>query len=359
MAKAKLHESVQIMAEVGIMAAAGFILDMLAGVLFKGLFPNGGSISIAMICVLIVAFRRGFLPALGVGLIMGAFDLMKGPYLIASTPDRVFFQVVLDYIIAYPLVSLAGFVRPAFRGSQSKGNAIMWIIVGTLIGGIAKLFSHYLSGILFWADPSGFAWDLTWMNPHLYCILYNVAYTVPSIILSGLILCLAYIRAPQLFRPAGKTEEVEESVKKSDTVSVISIISALVGAVVFTFFLVRYIRSYEVYDDGYGVSHDFDRVALSLWILGALLIVFSLVALVNARRHYQWRVYPFCMGTVGFLSLLGNLSLLIRQLQKGAAEVTLWIWFALSIAIVLASAIYLFLRWNKKPVSEEASSSNA
>ena len=31
MAKAKLHESVQIMAEVGIMAAAGFILDMLAG----------------------------------------------------------------------------------------------------------------------------------------------------------------------------------------------------------------------------------------------------------------------------------------------------------------------------------------
>ncbi|MBQ7243057.1 MAG: hypothetical protein IJS52_02515, partial [Bacilli bacterium] len=168
-----------------------------------------------------------------------------------------------------------------------------------------------------------------------------------------------YIRAPQLFRPAGKTEEAEETVKKSDTISVISIISALVGAVVFTFFLVRYIRSYEVYDDGYGVSHDFDRIALSLWILGALLIVFSLVALVNARRHYQWRVYPFCMGTVGFLSLLGNLSLLIRQLQKGTAEVTLWIWFALSIAIVLASAIYLFLRWNKKPVSEEASSSNA
>lgn len=348
MTKPKLSNSVQTMAEVGIMAAAGFILDLLASVLCKGLFPNGGSISIAMICVLIVAYRRGFLPALGVGLIMGIFDLMKGPYLIASTPDRVFFQVLLDYIIAYPLVSLAATMKPLFDRSETRRKSLFWIILGTLIGGTAKFFSHYLSGILFWADPSGFAWELTWMNPHMYCLLYNFAYVGPCVVLSGLILCLTYLKAPQLFRIEHKAATEPKEIKKSGPVSLISAISAVLGIALFTVNLVFYIQSYEVYDDGYGVDHSFDRVALALWILGFMLTIFSLVCLYNARKHYQWMVYPISMGIFGFLALLGNLSLLIRALQKGPATVTLWVWFALSIAIIVASVAYLFIRHPKK-----------
>lgn len=354
MGKSKLSASVQVMAEVGIMAAVGFILDLIAGVLFKGLFPNGGSISIAMIAVLVIAYRRGFLPSLGVGLIMGAFDLMKGPYLIASTPDRIFFQVILDYIIAYPCVSLAALFKPLFDQSKTRGQAIAWIIVGSFVGGAMKFFSHYLSGILFWADPSGFAWDLTWMNPHLYCILYNLAYTGPSIVLSGLVLCLTYIRAPQLLRlPATKETEPEET-KKSDPVSVISLISAAAGVAIFTVFLIRYIRSYESYDDGWGVDYSFDRMALQLWILGAALFVLSLICFYNARKHYQWRVYPIAMEAYGFLSLLSSLSLLIKQGQKGAIEVSVWIWFSLSIAIMVAAGAYLFFRRTKKPETKNA-----
>jgi len=353
MAKPKLHHSVQVMAEVGIMAAVGFILDTLAGVMFKGLFPNGGSISIAMICVLVVAFRRGFLPALGVGFIMGIFDLMKGPYLIASTPDRVFFQLVLDYILAYPMVSTAAIVKPFFDRSTTKGQSILWIAVGSLIGGSMKLLAHYLSGILFWADPSGFAWDLTNMNPHLYCILYNLAYTGPSMVLSGIVLVLVFLRSPQIIKLVKAGEKPVREIKKSNPVSVISLISAAVGATIFTIFLIRYIQSYEVYDDGWGVDHSFDRVALSLWILGALMMIFSFVCFYNARTHYQWRVFPIAMGLLGFLSLLGNLTNLVRQLQKGAVAPALWVWFALSLALIIAMALILVFYRPKTPVVEE------
>ena len=200
MVQNRVHRTVQTMAEVGIMAAVGFILDLIASVAFKGVFPNGGSISIAMICVLAIAFRRGPIAALGVGFIMGAFDLMKGPYAIASTPDRVVMQLILDYVIAYPMVATAAVVKPLFDRAETKAQALLWVIVGTLIGGTMKLLSHFLSGIFFWADPSGFAWELTWMNPYLYCFLYNFAFTGPSIVLSGLILGLAYWRAPHLLR---------------------------------------------------------------------------------------------------------------------------------------------------------------
>ena len=127
MTKARSKASINVMAEIGIMAAAGFILDAVSGMMFKGLFPNGGSISIAMICILLIAFRRGFWPALSVGLIMGVFDLMNGPFMIAASPDRVFFQVFLDYVAAYPLVSLAALMKKPFDKAKANGKGALFL----------------------------------------------------------------------------------------------------------------------------------------------------------------------------------------------------------------------------------------
>ena len=73
MTKKKNHDIVMTMVEVGVMAALGFVLDELSGIMFKGVFVNGGSIGIAMVCVLVMAFRRGFVPALATGVVMGLF----------------------------------------------------------------------------------------------------------------------------------------------------------------------------------------------------------------------------------------------------------------------------------------------
>ena len=61
---------VRTLCEIGIIAALGFVFDELQGILFKGIFVNGGSIGFAMVAVLVMAYRRGWLPALLTGLLM-------------------------------------------------------------------------------------------------------------------------------------------------------------------------------------------------------------------------------------------------------------------------------------------------
>ena len=76
------------MTEVAIFAALGFVLDMLAGAIWDPVFINGGSIGIALVCVFLISYRRGFVAGLATGLIMGLLDIADGFYSIASTPWR-------------------------------------------------------------------------------------------------------------------------------------------------------------------------------------------------------------------------------------------------------------------------------
>ncbi len=210
------------MVEIGVMAALGFVLDELSGIMFKGIFVNGGSIGIAMLCVLLMAYRRGFAPALITGLVMGLLDLATGPYIIPGEAWRAVVQVLLDYVLAYPMVAFAALFRPAFLKSEDQGKKVLFLCLGTILGGLLKLFVHYLSGILFWADPSSFAFSWTWMNPHLYCFLYNALYVLPCLALSLAFLLVLYWRMPSLLkdperlysRGKEKEETPEESKKE-------------------------------------------------------------------------------------------------------------------------------------------------
>ena len=87
--------SVRTICEVGIFAAIGYAIDELQGILSKGIFVSGGSIGFAMIAVIIIALRRGWLPAILTGLIIGGLDLATGAYIVHPA------QLLLDYILPY------------------------------------------------------------------------------------------------------------------------------------------------------------------------------------------------------------------------------------------------------------------
>ena len=223
MSKKKSGDIVLIMAEIGVMAALGFVLDELSGIMFKGIFINGGSIGIAMLCVLLMAYRRGFVPAFITGLIMGLLDLATGPYIIPGEAWRAVVQVILDYVAAYPLVAVASIFRPFFMASESKKQKILFLCLGSFLGGLLKLFVHYLSGILFWADPSSFAFSWEWMNPHLYCFLYNALYVIPCTALSLAFLIILFLRSPsllndphRLYQRANKGNESQNNDKEGE-----------------------------------------------------------------------------------------------------------------------------------------------
>ena len=191
---------VRVMAEIGIMAALGFVIDELQSAYSRGLFVNGGSIGFAMVVVIIMGYRRGFLPALATGLIMSILDTVTGPYILPGAWYQAVAQVALDYVLAYPVVALAGLLKPLFDKAETRGTKAKWLIIGCLVGGLAKFAVHYTAGAIFWANPENFAWNLTWMNPYLYVLVYNVAYMGPCIILSTLIALLIFWKVPSLYQ---------------------------------------------------------------------------------------------------------------------------------------------------------------
>ena len=185
----------KILTEIAIMAALAFALDALQGGIFRGLFPNGGSIGIAMLPILILTFRRGFIPGFMAALALSFMQMLGGIYAVANTWYMVFLQIFLDYIIAYPLVAFAGLFFKRYHNSSDSKQKILSLTFGTVVGGFLKFIAHFLAGFIFWSSstPEGYAG-----GPMVYSLIYNGSYMLPNIIINALLLCIIAIKVPQL-----------------------------------------------------------------------------------------------------------------------------------------------------------------
>jgi thiamine transporter len=178
------------MAEIAVFASIGFILDLLAG-LYSGFFVNGGSISFAMVAVIILSYRRGCVAGVCCGLIMGLLDLTDGFYTFADTWYNSIIQIGMDYIFTYMLVDIVALAKPLIK----KFNYTIVLTVSTVLAGTLKFISHFLSGILFWPEFP----NQPFLERCGYSLVYNGGYMLPSIILSAVIVCLMSIKFKQLF----------------------------------------------------------------------------------------------------------------------------------------------------------------
>lgn len=188
--------STRLICEIAIMTAIGFALDFLQGGYSRGLFVNGGSIGIAMLPILILAYRRGFIPALISGIILAFLQMLGGIYAIADTWYNVFFQIALDYILAYPVVAFAGLFKKKFDESN-KNKQNLYLVLGTIVGGLIKLLCHYLAGIIFWGSSAP---DNFLGGKYLYSLVYNGGFMLPNIILCAVLLIIINNKAPFILK---------------------------------------------------------------------------------------------------------------------------------------------------------------
>ena len=323
------------MCEIGLFAAIGFALDELQGILSKGVFINGGSIGFAMIAVLIISYRRGWLAGILTGLIMGALDIATSAFIVHPA------QLALDYLLPYALVGVAGFFKPLFDNAKTKGLKIGLIVLGTVVGGLAKLLSHYLAGVIFWANPDYFAWNLNNMNVYLYCFIYNFAFIGPSIILTGALLVTVYGNAPRILEVDQK-DPVEKQEKKQIYPMVSSISFIVVGAFLFTFFLIKYIMSFEDYNDG-GYGYDFDPNCMVIFLAGFALLLLGLIGIIQIKRNrYSYIRSTSALVFITSSTFIFGLARLIRAYVKEKDPTIYWIWFGVGL-FVLAISIYLLV----------------
>jgi thiamine transporter len=173
-----------VMIEIAIMAALAYVFSMIK---FGWLWPQGGSVSLVMIPILIIAFRRGWIAGVIVGLIVGIVKLILGGYVVHPI------QLLLDYPVAYAVVGLAGLF--IFKQTHSMSKKITLVISGIVVGASLRLLSHFTSGVVWFGEyaPEG-------TPVAIYSFTYNFSYLAPEALISLVIVAALVKISPQLFQ---------------------------------------------------------------------------------------------------------------------------------------------------------------
>ena len=109
--------------------------------------------------------------------------------------------IVLDYLVAFTIVGLAGLFAKPFGKYRLAGYC-----VGAVVVCLIRFVSSFLSGVILWGSyaPEG-------MNVWYYSLVYNASYMLPNAILTGVfavVICAAL--DPKTLRPM-KKKKLEEN----------------------------------------------------------------------------------------------------------------------------------------------------
>lgn len=175
-----------VMTEIAIMAALAYILSLVK--VFT--MPQGGSVSLVMVPIALIAFRRGVVPGMITGLIVGELDHLLGGYVVHPV------QLLLDYPLAYALLGLGGLVQLSRFDNQRSRLIAMWS--GLFVAVIGRFVCHFISGVVWFGEyaPAG-------TPVPLYSFIYNITYLLPEMIIAGIVLTIVLSSAPQLLSLRG------------------------------------------------------------------------------------------------------------------------------------------------------------
>ncbi len=160
--------------ESAIMIALATILSLLKLVEL----PYGGSITFAsMLPILLIAYRHGTAWGLLTATVHGVMQLVLGTSSLSYVTGwaSVTAVIVLDYILAFAFIGLAG----VFRKMKNQRGALA---LGALLVGILRYACHVVSGATVWAGLS-----IPTASALSYSFVYNATYMIPETI----VLCLA------------------------------------------------------------------------------------------------------------------------------------------------------------------------
>ncbi len=131
------------------------VLDYLGNLLPLLKMPNGGSIGISTIPLLMASYQLGWQKGLAVSVLAVFLMFITGPM---YTPDLLGF--LLDYLLAFSVYGLAS-LFPNFG----------WFYSGVLISNLIRFLCSTVSGVIVWGTP--------WWGS----ITYNAPYMIATCIL--------------------------------------------------------------------------------------------------------------------------------------------------------------------------------
>ena len=169
------NSKTRIICEAAIFIAMAEILSLIK--LYE--FPNGGSINLGMLPIILFAARHGCGWGSLAGLVFGTLD-----YLIGSKFSIDWTTIICDYFLAFTALGFGAGLFARRRWS---------VFYGTVIGGLLRFLAHYLVGALVWGKymPDEF-FGMSMTSPWFYSLLYNGSYMLPDILLCAVVFTLLY-----------------------------------------------------------------------------------------------------------------------------------------------------------------------
>ncbi|MDZ5471571.1 energy-coupled thiamine transporter ThiT [Bacillus sp. 31A1R] len=177
------------MIEASFFAAFALILDLLPSIKVS---PSI-SISFAMVPIFIVAFRWGFKVALASGFLWGLLQVAVGDIYFLSPV-----QFVIEYFIAFAFIGFAGLFYQVIQKCVKNGdkkNLMIWIVIATFIGSVARYFWHFVAGFVFWGEyaPEG-------QSPMVYSLIVNGSTMLGAFVLCSIVLAILLSTSSRLIQ---------------------------------------------------------------------------------------------------------------------------------------------------------------
>ena len=140
--------------------------------------PYGGSVTLAsMLPIALIAYRNGLGWGLGSGLAYGVLQQLLGLKTLTyvTGAGSVIAVILLDYIIAFTVMGLAGI----FRRTPMPQAALL--TVGVVFSCALRYICHVISGATVWAGLS-----IPTTAVLAYSLAYNATYMIPETIVTAL-----------------------------------------------------------------------------------------------------------------------------------------------------------------------------
>jgi len=162
--------------EIGILLALAMVIEL--AFMFLPRQPQGGSVSLTMLPLFIIAYRHGLKVGVISGIVYGFLDLMLNGFTLWHWGS-----LFLDYLFAFGVV---GFGALLFNLNR---DSIKLFIFGIIFGSFLRFVMHFLSGVILFGEyaPEG-------TPVVLYSLTYNGSYMLGSTLLVAVVGALVFIR---------------------------------------------------------------------------------------------------------------------------------------------------------------------
>ena len=150
--------------------------------------PEGGSVSLMMLPIVLYALRWGLGQGLLAGCALGILDIVLGGLY------GIGWQSILgDYVIACTLIGLAGV------GHGKKGAP--GVVLGSAVGCLGRYLAVWVTGATLWGEYMYDIYGLPMTNEWVYSALYNLPVLVSGVLTT--IVAVLLIKPMQQLPKAG------------------------------------------------------------------------------------------------------------------------------------------------------------